>query len=518
MEKEKTNLPEHSGSVSSDTPVSLRRDEYDNHPILRRRTPGIPMVHVAERKKLEPIFDTHYFLTAMTHIFVALAAVGFAVYIFIQLIGDITPTVTTTPAVQTTESEYESATAYLIRRETVLTSPYSDGAMRYLLEDGELASLGENTACIYPTEDAATLARISEIEGEISLLESALKKSQASENILNVSESLSKVYAELMQNISVTDYNSAADMSEEFRRLLIRCDAYRGQDNDVESAIATMTAELSRLFSLCGNTLADITAPCAGYYFRYCDGYENIFNDELIDNFSSETFYTALDSTPSTPQEAVGKIVEGSQWYIAVNIDKHSGTGYTVGEEYNISFENNNGTIVPMILESAVDDEKNGGWLLLFSTRTMPQNFSYQRVQSVRIEKELLSGYRIPMSAVRSYRGMTGVYTLSGGLVSFRRIDIIYQNNDYCIVAEHSEVEDNRTPTYRVLGFNSNGYIGEYESLHLFAKSRGWERRVYDNGGEPIKYGSKEDYYYYLDELEDVILTGKNLYDGKKLT
>ena len=37
------------------------------------------------------------------------------------------------------------------------------------------------------------------------------------------------------------------------------------------------------------------------------------------------------------------------------------------------------------------------------------------------------------------------------------------------------------------------------------------------NGGTPVKYGTKEDYYYYLDELEDIILTGRNLYDGKAL-
>lgn len=520
MEKDKKELPEKSLMETSAAPVSTLQDNgrYDDRLPIRRRTPGVPMVHVAERKRSEPIFDTHYFLTAMTHIFVALAAVGFALYIVIQLVGDITPTVTTTPAVMSTESEYENATAYIMRREMVLTSPSAGGAMRYLLDDGEMVSLGEDAAYIYPAEDAETIARADEIEGEIALLETALKKSQSSENILGVSASLSGTYAELMQNISVNDYGGAANLSDELRRLLIRYDAYRGSDNDIKSTITAMNSELTRLLSLCGNTLADVTAPCSGYYFRYCDGYESIFGEDLIDHFSSDAFYAALGAAPSIPQGAVGKIVEGSQWYIAATVTEHSSGDYNIGDEYNIIFENNSGTSVPMTLESITDDDVTGGLILLFSTRTMPVGFNYQRLQQVRVEQKLLSGYRIPMSAVRAYRGMTGVYTLSGGLVSFRRIDILYQNDDYCIAAEYSTVSGDRTPTYRVLGFNSNGYIGEYRSLHLFAESRGWERRIYDNGGEPIKYGSKEDYYYYLDELEDIILTGKNLYDGKKLS
>lgn len=519
MERDKKDLPERPGTETSAALTSPPQDNdrYDER-LPTRRTPGVPMVHVAERKRSEPIFDTHYFLTAMTHIFVALAAVGFALYIVIQLVGDMTPTVTTTPAVKTTESEYENANAYIMRRETVLTSPSAGGAMRYLLDDGDMVSFGEDAAYIYPAEDAEALAQAAEIEDEIALLEAALKKSQSSENILNVSASLSNTYAELMQSISVADYSGAAGMSDELRRLLIRYDAYRGTDNDIKSAVATMNTERARLLSLCGNTLADITAPCSGYYFRYCDGYESIFGSELIDNFSSDAFYAAIDAEPAIPQGAVGKIVEGSQWYIAVTVGERSSGDYIIGEEYNIIFENNNGTGVSMTLESVTGDDSNGGRILLFSTRTMPRGFNYQRLQRVKIERKLLSGYRIPMSAVRAYRGMTGVYTLSGGLVSFRRIDILYQNDDYCIAAEYSAVSGDRTPTYRVLGFNSNGYIGEYRSLHLFAESRGWERRVYDNGGDPIKYGSKEDYYYYLNELEDIILTGKNLYDGKKLS
>lgn len=181
-------------------------------------------------------------------------------------------------------------------------------------------------------------------------------------------------------------------------------------------------------------------------------------------------------------------------------------------------FNDNGGAVLAMRLDKKVADTVNGGTLLLFSTDLMPESFTYYRRMSVKLEKSVLDGYRVPMSAVRSYRGMTGVYTLHGGRVYFRRINILNQNDDYCIVSEYSEVGNDRQLTYRILGFNSEGVLGEYDSLHRFAKQKGWQRRIYDNGGTPVKYGTKEDYYFYLDELEDIILTGRNLYDGKTLS
>lgn len=481
------------------------------------RRPGTPIVYVPRDEKRPPVFDTHYFLTVLKRIAVALAAVGLMVYMVIQLAGNLSPTVTTTPAIKTSESEYESATAYILKNEKVLTSAVS-GAKVYPLPDGARASSNEIIAYIYPSDDEGKNTRISEIDAEIALLRSALEKSAAAENIHDVSLSLSEKYAALMSLTASHDYGSASAGADELRKLLIRYGAYRGKNNDITDVISKLSAEKNRLMAMRGNISETVKAPYAGYYFRYCDGYEQIFTEALINDFTSDSFYSALASTPVIPTNTSGKLADGAVWYIIVPLSERENGHYTVGNAYNIIFGDNDGATVPMKLEKKTADEKNGGTLLLFSTNRMPQDFNYIRIQNIRIERAVLNGYRIPMSAVRSYCGMTGVYTLHGGRVCFRRINIILQNDDYCVVSEYSEVGNDRQPTYRVLGFNANGLIGDYESLHRYAKSKGWTRRVYDNGGTPVKYGTKEDYYYYLDEFEDIILTGRKLYDGKTLS
>lgn len=482
----------------------------------KRRRSHLPVVHVAEKKPRGPVFDTHYFLTALTHMFVALAALGFAVYMIVQLVGDLTPTVTTSPATLTSESESEAATAYVIRDEKVITSGAS-GSLLYTVPDGARVASGEVAIFVYPASDEEKNRRLEEIAAEKALLEYALAESGAAENIHDVNSELNSEYSSLTLAAARLDYGSAASTSNDMRRLLIRYDAYRGKKNEITARLTELNNEKSRLESLRGNITEKIRAPYSGYFFRYCDGYEQSFSELLANGFSSAGFYAAVDSQPFIATGTVGKLISSPKWYIAVSLSEKNGNSYIEGNIYNVRFEDNSSATIPMTLEKKVADEKTGGILLLFSTDRMVSGFSYKRIQSVSIERSVLTGYRVPMSAVRSYRGMVGVYTLHGGRVYFRRINILYQNEDYCIVSEYSAVSGDRGLTYKVLGFNADGILGEYDSLHRFAQSRGWDRHIYDNGGTPVKYGTKEDYYYYLDELEDIILTGKNLYDGKTL-
>ena len=144
----------------------------------KRRRSHLPVVHVAEKKPRGPVFDTHYFLTALTHMFVALAALGFAVYMIVQLVGDLTPTVTTSPATLTSESESEAATAYVIRDEKVITSGAS-GSLLYTVPDGARVASGEVAIFVYPASDEEKNRRLEEIAAEKALLEYALAESGA---------------------------------------------------------------------------------------------------------------------------------------------------------------------------------------------------------------------------------------------------------------------------------------------------------------------------------------------------
>ena len=155
--------------------------------------------------------------------------------------------------------------------------------------------------------------------------------------------------------------------------------------------------------------------------------------------------------------------------------------------------------------------------LLIFSSVKMPDDFRYFRVQDVSVEAANYKGYRIPITAVRYYDGMTGVYVIAGGYVLFRQIDVLYEEGGYCIAALYADAEPGKPLTYTSLGFEERMIIDGIRYADGMAELIGWEKKEYYNGGIPVPKGQTLAYFYHLDDLEQIILTGKDLYHGKAL-
>jgi len=74
--------------------------------------------------------------------------------------------------------------------------------------------------------------------------------------------------------------------------------------------------------------------------------------------------------------------------------------------------------------------------LMIFCSTDHPAGFDFKRSQRVVIEKGSYSGYRVPRSALRlNDKGEIGVYVLSGTLIKFRLLNVIYETDSYLISA-----------------------------------------------------------------------------------
>jgi hypothetical protein len=93
------------------------------------------------------------------------------------------------------------------------------------------------------------------------------------------------------------------------------------------------------------------------------------------------------------------------------------------------------------ILTSLSDGERA---VLLFSCEQMPAGFRFERVQDVRIVTETWEGYYVPETALHTDAdGTLGVYILRGGVVCFRRIEVLYEGAGYRVAAAYDpERED----------------------------------------------------------------------------
>ena len=78
---------------------------------------------------------------------------------------------------------------------------------------------------------------------------------------------------------------------------------------------------------------------------------------------------------------------------------------------------------------------------MIFECNQLPENFSLERCQNADVELSSVDGIYVPHSSIARVDGIRGVYVLRGSVVYFRKIDIIYNGSDYCLVAENGEGE-----------------------------------------------------------------------------
>ena len=103
-----------------------------------------------------------------------------------------------------------------------------------------------------------------------------------------------------------------------------------------------------------------------------------------------------------------------------------------------------------MTLQRRIEVDSKDESILIFECNRLPENFSLQRCQSATIELSSVDGIYVPLSAMAKENGVRGVYVLRGSVVHFRKVDIIYNGSDYCLVAENGEDDEN----YAYLGTN----------------------------------------------------------------
>ena len=494
-------------------------------PVLSRRS-DITQVNSGRNEKQKERrfgFDFSYLFSALLTIAVAAASVGLVLYFGYHTVKTFTTDVTTTPAFDVTEYEYRRGVGYIFRSEQTVSTKYS-GTPDYLVDDGERIGVGELICHLYASLTDDVRDRITEIDREIALLESIVSTGVIETGLPEALNDAQKRYSEIMLLLSQGKYADASALSDSFLSALGRVDALENGSGDIKNRISMLYAERSGLVAAYGKKTGSVNAESVGYFFRNPDGYEKTFDPALLKNITFGEFITLTEQSPADVSGCVGKMLDNPKWYLCLPFASADARGFESGREYNITFNDNGGKTLSMYLERVVmdlDDSDSDGdraeSMLIFSTSEMPKDFTYRRTQDVSIEYAAYHGYRIPLSAVRYYDGMTGVYTLGGGYVLFRQIDVIFEGDGYCIAADYADAEPGKPLTYTVLGFSDKGKIGDYASLHSFAEHLNLEKRLYNNGGIPVVKGQSLRYFYHLNDLEQIILTGKDLYHGKAL-
>lgn len=373
---------------------------------------------------------------------VAAAALAYLGYHFFE---GFSADIETEYATLVTDSDVVPLDAYIMRSESVIfaASATSGHSVGYVFSDGTKVHGGQVVANIY-TGDGSSDEAIVDLDRRIDLLESSnLTDGMTSSDTYVIDSKIQNYYYLIHQSTLLGNYSNLTKRRDELLTLINKRRILTGVTTGYSDKIESLTAERA-LLSAGQDTIAEsVGAPYAGYFYSTTDGYESTFSASKVESLTLAEFDKMLSSQPTRYSDrAVGKMVSDFNWYIVCETTRDSLRYFTKGYSYYVNFPYNDDISIKMTLSNVVSEVGSDRVLLVLETERIPEDFSFRRMQPVEIVRSSYTGYRVPISAARLVDGKQGVYIMIGNTIEFREIDILLEMDGYYIVAEQDPVND----------------------------------------------------------------------------
>ena len=183
-----------------------------------------------------------------------------------------------------------------------------------------------------------------------------------------------------------------------------------------------------------------VRAPVAGYFADRTDGYETILTTDALADLTTQKLQEQLSL--AAPSDAVdsGKIVSGYEWFMACIVPDSYYNALAVGKSLSLRMSFVLDEAVPVTVY-ACNKDNAGNLAVVFRCDYMSAELSTIRKEPVQIQLVKHTGLKVPKRAiVIDENQQAGVYVRSGNVVAFRKIEQQYSEPaDYVICKEVAE-------------------------------------------------------------------------------
>ena len=369
---------------------------------------------------------------------VVLVAIGMLVYVIHYSLGQFSTTLSTLPTQQITDYTVMSAEAYLFRDEQVIMAD-TNAPVQYLYKDGERVPKDAIYAVSYPRSGATTAeieAMQQQLDGIGEQIELLKESKQAGSLITSLNENMAAItqsYYRVMESIAAGTY---ANAQSESQTLLSHISTYGMLTNpqEAEDMITYLENTRQALLTSWGGAPMQWQSTHSTNFVHKCDGYESVFQYASIMDMTADDFYAMTEAAPVSTAGVVGKMINSHTWYAAIPMSEEHAARFTEGAAYTFSFIDNDGKELSLTLQRKIAGTDTREGVLIFSCEQVSPDFAFLRTQRVQSVVEEITGYRVPMEALREHNGEKGVYILEDSSVEFRRISVMREGVGYYIV------------------------------------------------------------------------------------
>ena len=365
------------------------------------------------------------FLIAITLLFVV--ALG---YVGLQLYTILHRTYRTETAIAYTMADSISLSGMAVF-ETVDVP--GEGNLGYIVADGERVSAGTVLAERYTDESQGVLReRLDRLDRTLELL-SKSQNSTGSDLSMLTTQTRTALY-NLLDQIDTASYSGIAQAEEDFLLAQNRLQISTGQADNFESVMATLQQEREEVAGQLGG-LQTITAGTNGYFVSSVSANPISMDQETLDAMSSAELQSLLEQgVENSPAELAGHIITGFSWRFYGVCSLETAGRLDGITRVNISVPGKENDPLPATVVEVTEDEETGTAKVVIECRSINANVLRFGIEEAQVDLTTYEGIRIDRSALHIKDGAKGVYVKYGDLQRFRRITILYEDENYILV------------------------------------------------------------------------------------
>ena len=327
-----------------------------------------------------------------------------------------------------------------------LTPVQGAGDLGYLVEDGERVTTGTAIAEYY-TADGQDLLReeLTNLDRELSLLNRSQNSAGSDLSLLNA-QARSALF-DLLDQLDAGAYAGIRDVEESYLLAQNRIQVSTGQSDDFSATIAQLQSQRDAIAAQLGE-LSTIQAESNGYLVSSHSAGLTTLTAETADEASPARLAELLAGDLSLSSDGVaGWIAAGFSWRFYATCDLDTAARFDGVTSVQISVPGKLDTPLSATVVSVETDEEAGLAKIVIECGSVNADVLTLGQEEAQIDLATYTGIRISRSALHIVDGSNGVK--AGNLQRFRKITILYENEDYILVPEDGAVgTDNEVRLY----------------------------------------------------------------------
>ena len=380
-------------------------------------------------------------------------------YFGINLAAYFSDPFSTTVAYTYTNNHAVTVSGYVVRQEEPLTG--ENDLVYFSRGEGERVSRGGSVALIYDTQQALNDANtIRNLEDQLSQLLYARSLAAGIHSTGSLDSEVNAALTAFHAARADSSVSHVSDAAAALRSAVLRHSyAYAGT-SDLDQSIAAMEERIATLSASISSATTTVRAPRSGLFSSLVDGYETVLTPEILKTMTPED-YRAIAPAAA---DGMGKLVYGSKWYFVTLLREADTKGLSEGQAITLRFQSGLDRDLSLSVDR-ISSADGGQQLVVLSSNENLNLTTLLRHQNAQLIFGSYTGIRVPRSAVRiMWEAVTdengqpilnedgtekttqvyGVYTLWGNSARFKKVEILWQENEYMLVRSLQENDVSR--------------------------------------------------------------------------